>query len=419
MADTFRRKMTAFEEVNWQYGKAAGLLEIPEAHASIMRNCYRELKVQVVLHRDDGRIEEYFGFRVQHNGTRGPYKGGIRYHPSVDMDEVRALASLMTWKTAVVNIPYGGAKGGVNCDPKKMSENELQTLTRTFTRKIDMALGVYRDIPAPDVGTNAKVMGWLMDEYGRKHGYSPAIVTGKPVALGGSKGRESATGLGVFFIAQRACRDFGVALQGARVVIQGFGNVGSWAARYLHDAGAKVIAVADAEGGVLEERGLDVAALEAHVREKKTVAGFAKASPLPKERIFETPCDILIPAALNGVIHEQNVGAINARLIIEGANNPINPHADHILAQRKIPVVPDILANAGGVTVSYFEWVQDLYSFFWDPDMVRTQLQRTIRHAYVDVESSARRHDTDLRTGALILAVGRVQEATRIRGIFP
>lgn len=411
------RKMTAYEEVNWQFDRAAEMLEIPEPHQSIMRNCYRELKVQLVVHRDDGRVEEFYGFRVQHNGTRGPYKGGVRYHPSVDMDEVRALASLMTWKTAVVNIPYGGAKGGVNCDPRSMSERELQNLTRTFTRKIDMALGVYRDIPAPDVGTNAKVMAWMMDEFGRKHGYSPAIVTGKPVALGGSKGREYATGLGVFFIAQRACKDFGVPLAGARVVLQGFGNVGSWAARYFHDGGARLVAVADAEGGIRNDRGIDLDALMRHTREKRTVVGFAGAEPIPGDRLFEVPCDILVPAALNGVITEENVDKIDTRLIIEGANNPINPHADHALAERKIPVVPDILANAGGVTVSYFEWTQNLQQFYWDEKEVQLKLEGVMDRAYADVSQTARKYRVGLRMAAFMVAIQRVYEAMLLRGV--
>jgi glutamate dehydrogenase (NAD(P)+) len=417
MADTFKRKMTAYEEVNWQYNKAAELLEIPEQHKGIMRNCYRELKVQLTLHRDDGRLEELYGFRVQHNGARGPYKGGIRYHPSVDMDEVRALASLMTWKTAVVNIPYGGAKGGVNCDPRKMSEKELQTLTRTFARKIDMALGVYRDVPAPDMGTNAKVMTWFMDEYSRKHGYTPAIVTGKPVSLGGSRGRESATGLGVFYVCQRACRDFGVELRGAKTVVQGFGNVGSWTASYLHDAGAKIVAIGDADGAVRNEKGIDVPALLQYAREKKTVAGFPGADPFPKERLFSIRCDLLVPAALNGVIHGENAGEIDARLIVEGANNPINPHADHILAERKIPVVPDILANAGGVTVSYFEWTQNLQQFYWDESEVQKKLEAVMDRAYAEVSTMARRMNVTLRMAAFMVAIQRVYEAVLLRGV--
>jgi glutamate dehydrogenase (NAD(P)+) len=418
VADTYRRKMTAFEEVNWQYDRAADLLEIPEQHKSVMRNCYRELKVQLVMRRDDGKVEEYYGFRVQHNGARGPYKGGVRYHPSVDMDEVRALASLMTWKTALVNIPYGGAKGGVNCDPHKLSERELESLSRIFTRKIDMALGVYRDVPAPDVGTNAKVMAWMMDEYGRKHGYTPAIVTGKPVALGGSRGREYATGLGVFLVAQRACKDFGVPLSGARVVLQGFGNVGSWTARYLADAGAKVVAVADSEGALRNDKGLDIVALQAHVsrNHKKTILGFPGGDTMSRDRIFEVECDILIPAALNGVITEQNVNSIQARLVIEGANNPINPHADHILQERKIPVVPDILANAGGVTVSYFEWTQNLQQFYWEEQEIQKKLEAVLDRAYGEVSAMARKCNVPLRTAAFMTAIQRVYEAVLLRG---
>jgi glutamate dehydrogenase (NAD(P)+) len=417
MADTFRKKMTAYEEVNWQYTKAAELLSIPPQHLSIMRNCYRELKVQITLHRDDGRLEEYYGFRVQHNGARGPYKGGVRYHPSVDMDEVRALASLMTWKTALVNIPYGGAKGGVNCDPRTMSEKELQTVTRTFTRKIDMALGPYRDIPAPDMGTNAKVMTWFMDEYGRKHGYTPAIVTGKPVSLGGSRGRESATGLGVYYVTQRACRDYGIDLKGARVVVQGFGNVGSWVCRYLHDAGAKIIAVGDAEGAVRNEKGLDIQGLAAYVLERKTVSGFPGGDAWAKERIFEVPCEILVPAALGGVITEANAAQVDAKLVVEGANNPVNPHADHVLAEKGIPVVPDILANAGGVTVSYFEWTQNLQQFYWEEKEVQHKLEAVMDHAYQEVSAMAKKRQVPLRRAAFMVAIQRVYEAVLLRGI--
>ena len=417
MAETYRRKMTAYEEVNWQYNKAADLLGIPESYKSIMRNCYRELKVQIPLRRDNGRLEEYFGFRVQHNGARGPYKGGIRYHTSVNLDEVRALASLMTWKTAIVDIPFGGAKGGVNCDPNTMTENELQYLTRTFTRKIDMALGIYRDIPAPDVNTNAKVMAWMMDEYGRKNGYTPAIVTGKPVALGGSRGRESATGLGVFYVAQRACRDFKIPLTGAKVVIQGFGNVGSWAAKYLSEGGAKVIAVADAEGGVINKDGLNVPALIQYVKEKRGVLAFPSADNLPKDKIFSVPCDILIPAALNGVITETTVEPVQAKLIIEGANNPINPHADHILKERGIPVVPDILANAGGVTVSYFEWTQNLQQFYWGEREVQEKLEAKMDRAYAEVWEMAQKHNVPLRMAAFMVAIKRVHEAVLLRGV--
>jgi glutamate dehydrogenase (NAD(P)+) len=333
------------------------------------------------------------------------------------MDEVRALASLMTWKTALVNLPYGGAKGGINCDPRVMSEKELQTLTRTFARKIDMALGPYRDIPAPDMGTSAKVMAWFMDEYGRKHGYTPAIVTGKPVSLGGSRGRESATGLGVHFVTQRACRDYGIALQGARVVVQGFGNVGSWVCRYLHEAGAKIIAVGDADGAVRNEKGLDIPGLAAYVLERRTVAGFPGGDAWAKERLFEVPCEILIPAALGGVITDQNAASIDAKLVVEGANNPINPHADHILAEKGIPVVPDILANAGGVTVSYFEWTQNLQQFYWEEKEVQQKLEAVMDKAYHEVSAMSKKRQVSLRRAAFMVAIQRVYEAVLLRGI--
>jgi glutamate dehydrogenase (NAD(P)+) len=323
----------------------------------------------------------------------------------------------MTWKNAVVNIPYGGAKGGVNCDPRTMSEKELQTLTRTFTRKIDMALGPYRDIPAPDVGTNAKMMTWLMDEYSRKHGYTPAIVTGKPVSLGGSKGRESATGLGVTYITQRACRDHGIDLKGATVVLQGFGNVGSWAAKFLHDAGARVIAIADVDGAVRNDKGLDVPALLSWARDRRTVSGFPGADAIPKECIFSVKCDVLIPAALNGVITEANAPEIDARLVVEGANNPINPHADHLLAEKGIPVVPDILANAGGVTVSYFEWTQNLQQFYWEEPEIQKKLESIMDKAYAEVAAMAKARKVNMRTAAFMVAIQRVYEAVLLRGI--
>ncbi len=417
MADTMLKRMTAYEEVNWQYDKAAGLLGIPDDYKNIMRNCYRELRVQITLRRDNGALEEYTGFRVQHNGARGPYKGGIRYHPSVDIDEVRALASLMTWKTAVANIPFGGAKGGVNVDPLKLSENDLQYLTRAFTRKIDMALGVYRDIPAPDVNTNAKVMAWLLDEYGRKHGYTPAIVTGKPIHMGGSKGRESATGLGVYYITQRACKDYGIELKNAKIVIQGFGNVGSWAAKYLHDGGARIIAVSDVEGAVFDEKGLDIPCLIKHVGERRKVIGFAGSQEIRRDEVFKIPCDILVPAALNGVITQDNVNQIQAKMIIEGANNPINPFADKILGEKGVTILPDILANAGGVTVSYFEWTQNLQQFFWEEEEVQKKLELVMDRAYREVHEMSKKHRVSMRTGAFMVAIARVFEAVKSRGI--
>ncbi len=417
MADTHRRKMSAFEEVNWQYNRAAERLGIPEYYRSVMRNCYRELKVQLTIRRDNGAQEEYVGYRVQHNGARGPYKGGIRYHPSVDLDEVRALASLMTWKTALLDIPFGGAKGGVNIDPRTWSDRELETLTRTFTRKIDMALGVYRDIPAPDVNTGPKTMAWMMDEFGRKHGYAPAIVTGKPIALGGSKGRTAATGLGVVYIAKRACAEYGVPFAGARVAVQGFGNVGSHAAEHFAKQGARVVAVSDIDGTVVNDKGLDVASLGEWLKAKKGLAGFPGGTLIGREEIFGVACDLLVPAALNGVLTEENAPAVKARIIVEGANNPVSPHADHIFDEKGIIVVPDILANAGGVTVSYFEWTQNLQQYYWEEDEVNRKLEVKLDKAWREVIAMAKQHKASLRMAAFMVAIQRVHEATTLRGV--
>ena len=411
------QKMSAYDEVNFQIDRAADKLGIPPDYKTVLRNCYRELRVQVTVRKPDGKLVEYVGYRVQHNGARGPYKGGVRYHPSVDLDEVRALASLMTWKTAIVNIPFGGAKGGINCDPKDLSAGELQSLSRSYMRKIDMALGVYRDVMAPDVNTNAAVMAWMMDEYGRKHGHTPAIVTGKPIALGGSKGREAATGYGVAHIARLASKDFGIDLKGARVVIQGFGNVGSYTAKFLHGMGAKVIAVSDVEAGVRADKGLDIDKLLAHARTLKTVKGFAGADAFPKEKIFEIPCDVLIPAALGNVITEENAGKIDARLIVEGANNPIDPGADRMLTERKIPIVPDILANAGGVTASYFEWTQNLTQFYWEESEVNQKLENVLSRSYADVLDIHKKENVSMRTAAFMLGIKRVYEAMLLRGV--
>jgi glutamate dehydrogenase (NAD(P)+) len=407
----------AYDEVNFQLDRAADKLGIPSDYKTVLRNCYRELRVQVTVRKADGKLVEYIGYRVQHNGARGPYKGGVRYHPSVDLDEVRALASLMTWKTAIVNIPFGGAKGGINCDPKDLTPAELQSISRSFMRKIDMALGVYRDVMAPDVNTNAAVMAWMMDEYGRKHGHTPAIVTGKPVGLGGSKGREQATGYGVAHIARLASKDFGVELQGARVVIQGFGNVGSYTAKFLHGMGAKVVAISDVEAGVRSEKGLDIDKLLAHARLHKTVRGFSGGDAFLKEKIFEIPCDVLIPAALGNVITEENAGQIKARLIVEGANNPINPKADELLTQGGIPIIPDILANAGGVTASYFEWTQNLTQFYWEEPEVLQKLENTLSKSYGEVLEIHNKEKVSLRTAAFMLGIKRVYEAMLLRGV--
>lgn len=381
----------------------------------LLRSPYRELIVQVPVRMDDGRLELFHGYRVQHNAVRGPYKGGIRYHHEVDLNEVRALAALMTWKTALVDIPYGGAKGGVTCDPTRMSRTELQALTRGFTQKIDMALGVYRDIPAPDVGTNAQVMAWIMDEYGKKHGYTPAIVTGKPINLGGSLGREEATGRGVTIVARQACAALNMPLAGARVAIQGFGNVGSWTAKLLHEHKARITAISDVRGGVYRAEGLDIAALSAHARATGSVVGFAGATAVDNEQLLGLDVDILIPAALGGAITSDNVDGVRAKLIVEAANSPVTPAADERLLVKGVKVVPDILCNAGGVTVSYFEWVQNLQQFHWPLERVNAELEARMVTAWQAVWSRSQSERIPLRLAAYVEALSRVAEATRQR----
>ncbi len=381
----------------------------------LLRTPYRELVVQIPVRMGDGRLELFHGYRVQHNGVRGPYKGGIRYHHEVDLSEVRSLAALMTWKTALIDIPFGGAKGGVACDPGHMSRGELQALTRGFTQKIDMALGVYRDIPAPDAGTNAQTMAWIMDEYGKKHGYSPAIVTGKPVNLGGSLGREEATGRGVMIIVREACKAFGWDVRRATVAIQGFGNVGSWTAQLVAQLGAKVTAVSDVNGGIYRAEGLDVAKVVEHLKVNGTVVGFPGAKPIDNAELLTLDVDILIPAALGGAITGDNVKDVRAKLIVEAANSPVTPQADEILRTRGITVIPDILANAGGVTVSYFEWVQNLQQFHWSHEKVNEELERKMLNAWQRVYGRSVEQNIPLRIAAYADALHKVAEATRQR----
>ena len=402
-----------------QFERAADQLGLDAGTRSVLRNPKRQLIVSVPVKMDDGSIRVFQGYRVQHSIARGPSKGGIRYHPGVTLDEVKALAMWMTWKCAVVNIPFGGAKGGITVDPKAISLGENERMTRRFTSEISIVLGHDRDIPAPDVYTNSQTMAWMMDTYSMIKGYSTlGVVTGKPLSVGGSAGRNEATAEGCYVSIEEAAKRQGLSLKGATVAVQGFGNAGMHVARFLEEAGARVVAVSDSKGGILDKKGLNVASVVA-AKEKKGSVTAARGERLGNDEVLELPVDILVPAALEGVITRRNAARIKARVVAEAANGPTTPDADDILNKKGIVVIPDILANAGGVTVSYFEWVQDLYSFFWDPEMVRTQLQRTIRKAYGDVEEMARRHETDLRTGALILAVGRVYEATKIRGIFP
>jgi glutamate dehydrogenase (NAD(P)+) len=402
-----------------QFERAADKLGLNTGTREVLRNPKRQLLVSIPVKMDNGSIRVFQGFRVQHSIARGPSKGGIRYHPGVTLDEVKALAMWMTWKCAVVNIPFGGAKGGITVNPKALSQDELERMTRRFTSEISIILGPDRDIPAPDVYTNSQTMAWMMDTYSMIMGFSSlGVVTGKPLSVGGSAGRNEATAEGCFVAIEEAAKRQSLTLKGATAAVQGFGNAGMYVAKFLEEAGARVVAVSDSKGGIHDKKGLAIQSV-IDAKEKKGSVTTARGEKISNEELLELPVDVLVPAALEGVITRANAPRIRARIIAEAANGPTTPDADDILRRNGTVVIPDILANAGGVTVSYFEWVQDLYSFFWDPDMVRTQLQRTIRRAYTDVESTARKHDTDLRTGALILAVNRVEEATRIRGIFP
>jgi glutamate dehydrogenase (NAD(P)+) len=411
-----RAEVSNFEIVDHWFTLAADRLEIPEDIRAVLSSSYREVQVQIPASLSDGKIHVFSGYRVQHNGARGPYKGGIRFHPEVDLDEVRALASLMTWKTAIANIPYGGAKGGVNCDPKKLEHGEVEKIARSFMDKIEKLLGPTRDIPAPDVGTNAQTMAWLMDEYGKLHGHTPAIVTGKPLALEGSYGREAATGRGVVYMLEEAAKAQGVKLKGARAVLQGYGNVGSWAARLAAQLGCKLIAVSDSEGAIRNDDGIDPDHLHEQVSEGRAVPEYEDAERISPEELLATECDVLIPAALGGMIHEANADSINCKLIVEGANSPTTPAADAILADKGVFIVPDVMANAGGVVVSYFEWVQNLQHFRWREDEVNDRLGDIMRTAYRTVAERAKDDDVSLRVAGYSIGIERVLEAARLRG---
>jgi len=404
-----------FQVVDEQFRVAADHMKLDPEVQLLLRFPYRELVVQVPVRMDDGSLEMFHGYRVHHNGVRGPYKGGLRFHHKVDLNEVRSLAALMTWKTALVDVPFGGAKGGVTCDPTSMSRRELQALTRGFTQKIDMALGVYRDIPAPDVGTNAQVMAWIMDEYGKKHGYTPAIVTGKPVNLGGSLGREEATGRGVMLVTREACRTYGIDLAQARVAIQGFGNVGSWTAKLLFSLGARIVAVSDVHGGIHDPNGLDIDQLVTHVRSTGSVQDFGGAKPITNDELLALDAEILIPAALGGAITHKNVDDVQAKLIVEAANSPITPRADDALRGKGIVVVPDILANGGGVTVSYFEWVQNLQQFHWSFQRINEELERKMVAAWNTVYECSVARRCPLRIAGYVTALQKVAATTKQR----
>jgi glutamate dehydrogenase (NAD(P)+) len=403
-----------------QFDAAADRLQLSQELRAILRKPKRELTVNFPVRMDDGRVEMYTGYRVQHNINRGPAKGGIRYDANVTLDEVRALAMWMTWKCAVVNIPFGGAKGGVIVDPRALSRHELERMTRRYATEIAGVIGPESDIPAPDVNTNPQVMAWIMDTYSMHEGFSvPAVVTGKPLSVGGSEGRMDATGRGVFFVTRESCRVLGLPFAGARVIVQGFGNVGSVTARLLHEAGCKVIAVSDVYGGVYNEQGIDITRALRHVQEHGRLEGLRDTEPVDGKAMLELPCDILIPAALEGQLTHSNAPRIQAKLIVEAANGPTTTEADAIFHERGIPVVPDILANAGGVTVSYFEWVQDLQRFFWTEDEINGRLEQIMVRSFRAVNEKRDEQSCDFRMGAYLLAVSRVAEATRVRGIYP
>lgn len=369
---------------------------------------------------DDGQIRMFTGYRVQHNTTRGPAKGGIRYHPDTDIDEVRALAMLMSWKCAVVNIPYGGAKGAVVVDPALLSKGEIERLTRRYATEISFLIGPEVDIPAPDIGTNAQIMAWIMDTYSMHRGHTvPAVVTGKPINIGGSHGRNEATARGLVYILREACEGANVNIAGARVVIQGFGNVGGTSARLLEEMGAKIVGVADRGGGIANAKGIDLRQLQAHYEKTGTVAGAPGGDAITNSELLELPCDILIPAAIENQITARNADRIKAKIVIEAANGPTTPDADAILFDRGVLVIPDILANAGGVTVSYFEWVQGLQEFFWTEREVNAQLERIMVNAFEQVNGVAQARRMPLRTAAYLLAVDRTAQAYITRGIYP
>jgi len=411
------RRLTPFQAVNQQFERGAELMGLSEDLRIALKTPYREVMVELPLRCEDGEIRTFSGYRVQHDNSRGPMKGGLRYHPEVDLDEVRALASLMTWKTAVVGLPYGGAKGGINCDPHDLHEHDVEVLTRRFVARLSRFIGPHEDIPAPDVNTNAQVMAWIVDEYAKYHGFTPAVVTGKPIQLGGSVGRDSATGRGLQFVTERAAATMGMPLEGARVAVQGFGKVGSWTARYLARVGARIVAISDANGGVFDGDGLDIEGIVAAVTEPGLIPVGAGKERITNAELLALDVDILVPAALGNVLHARNAAQVRARLVVEGANHPTTPEADEILLAAGRTVVPDILANAGGVTVSYFEWVQNLQRFHWSAQRVDEELRRIMDAAYDGVTELATQRQADLRTAAFALAISRVAEATRLRGV--
>ncbi|WP_165231128.1 Glu/Leu/Phe/Val family dehydrogenase [Aquisphaera insulae] len=409
--------MQAFEATSHYFDQAARILDLTDNIRTLLITPDREVRVEVVIEMDSGQIGNFIGYRVQHDNARGPFKGGLRYHPLVDQDEARSLASLMTWKTALVDLPYGGAKGGINCDPAKLSRGELERLTRRFTEKIHDVIGPLKDIPAPDMGTDAQVMAWIMNEYGKFAGFTPACVTGKPVEFHGSVGREAATGYGVAIVTREALARRKASIAGTSFAIQGFGNVGSHTARFLWRQGAKIVAVSDAYGAVTNPGGIDIAELDKHVAVARKVVGFKGGEPTTNEQLLKMPVDVLIPAALGGVFDRELARAVQAKMIVEAANSPTWPEADEVFNARGIPVVPDILANAGGVIVSYFEWVQNLQYFRWSLERIQSEEESRLVTALHEVYDTAEQLKVPLRTAAFYIAINRVSRAHALGGI--
>jgi len=413
-------KINPWEMVQAQIDKAVKYIDCDQNMIEKLRYPERSLLVSVPVRMDDGRLRIFKGYRVQHSTVRGPGKGGIRYHPSVALDEVTALAAWMTWKCAVMNIPFGGAKGGVECDPSELSIGELERLTRRYTAEIMSFIGPERDIPAPDVNTNAQVMAWMMDTYSMQMGHAvPGVVTGKPIAIGGSEGRSEATGRGVVYMIIEAAKKLRLKLDGATAAVQGFGNVGSSVARNLFREGVKIIAVSRSKGGYYCSAGINPFELQRFFDEHKTMDGFADCEPITNDELLALNCDILVPSALENVIHKGNAGSVRTRILAEGANGPVTPIADEILKEKGVFILPDILANAGGVTVSYFEWVQDLQNYFWNEAEINNRLRQIMTASFKQVMTIAEEKRIDNRTAANVLGIGRVVEASQLRGLYP
>jgi glutamate dehydrogenase (NAD(P)+) len=411
--------MNAFEAANYYISKASRIMKLGPRVERLLLSLEAEHHVTIPIERDSGELAVFSGYRFQHNSARGPTKGGLRFHPTVDADDVRALATLMTWKTAVVNIPFGGAKGGIACDPSQLSQGELERITRKFVERISQEIGPQRDIPAPDVNTNSQVMAWIMDQYSRLHGFAPAVVTGKPVELHGSEGREAATGCGAICVAENYLNDIGTSFKNANVAIQGFGNVGLFAALFAHELGARIVALSDVSGGIANQNGLEIPKLAQFARTRRPLAEYEAegVSHITNDALLTCEADVLIPAALGGVLTREVASEVRAKVVVEAANAPTFPEADEIFEKRGITVIPDILANAGGVTVSYFEWTQNLQCLHWTETEVNNRLRQVVTAAYATIRGLVQSRKLSWRTAAYIVALGRVAKAAMLRGV--